>query len=298
MTSGSMTAASGATYSKRLQSKKQHDMIMNIVSFILVIILAAVAMLPIWWIFRSSLMTNTELYAYPPKFIPSEWLFSNYIETLKTYDFVLYFKNTAEIIVPAVLGGTITATLSGYAFARLHFRGKKFLFTLCVGSMLLPNMVTLIPLYLMWTKIFHLQGSYLPLILPYFCGGGAFNIFLIRQFIASIPKELDEAAKIDGASYLQILVKILMPAIKPAMIVVALFLFITLWNDLLQQTVYIDDPAKFTIAIGLSMFRSGLKADWAKIMCATCLAFLPGVIIYLIGQKYFVEGIVMTGMKN
>ena len=279
-------------------SRKRRERATDVASFLLVILLAAGAMLPIWWIFRSSLMPNTELYAYPPAFFPSKWLFSNYVETLQTYDFWRYFKNTMTIIVPAVFGGTVTATLCGYAFARLKFRGKKFLFTLCVGSMLLPNMVTLIPLYLMWTRIFGLNNSYLPLILPYFCGGGAFNIFLIRQFISTIPKELDEAATIDGAGPMRVLVSIILPAIKAAMIVVALFLFITLWNDLLQQTIYIDDPDRYTIAIGLSMFRSGLKADWAKIMCATCLAFVPGVVIYLIGQRYFVEGIVMTGMKN
>lgn len=279
-------------------SRKRRERATDVASFLLVILLAAGAMLPIWWIFRSSLMTNTELYAYPPAFFPSKWLFSNYVETLQTYDFWRYFKNTMTIIVPAVFGGTVTAILCGYAFARLKFRGKKFLFTLCVGSMLLPNMVTLIPLYLMWTRIFGLNNSYLPLILPYFCGGGAFNIFLIRQFISTIPKELDEAATIDGAGPMRVLVSIILPAIKAAMIVVALFLFITLWNDLLQQTIYIDDPDRYTIAIGLSMFRSGLKADWAKIMCATCLAFVPGVVIYLIGQRYFVEGIVMTGMKN
>lgn len=281
-----------------LGSRSKREKLCNSICLIIVILLAAIVLLPIWWIFRSSLMTNAELYAYPPAFFPSKWLFSNYVETLQTYDFWRYFKNTMIIIVPSVLGGTVTATLCGYAFARLRFRGKKFLFTLCVGSMLLPNMVTLIPLYLMWTRIFHLSNSYLPLILPYFCGGGAFNIFLIRQFISTIPKELDEAATIDGAGPMRILVSIILPAIRAAMIVVALFLFITLWNDLLQQTIYIDNPDKYTIAIGLSMFRSGLKADWAKIMCATCMAFVPGVVIYLIGQRYFVEGIVMTGMKN
>lgn len=281
-----------------LGSRSKREKLCNSICLIIVILMAAIVLLPIWWIFRSSLMTNAELYAYPPAFFPSKWLFSNYVETLQTYDFWRYFKNTMIIIVPSVLGGTITATLCGYAFARLRFRGKKFLFTLCVGSMLLPNMVTLIPLYLMWTRIFHLSNSYLPLILPYFCGGGAFNIFLIRQFISTIPKELDEAATIDGAGPMRILVSIILPAIRAAMIVVALFLFITLWNDLLQQTIYIDNPDKYTIAIGLSMFRSGLKADWAKIMCATCMAFVPGVLIYLVGQRYFVEGIVMTGMKN
>lgn len=286
------------TFKQILASRSKREKVANGISLILVILMAAIVFLPIWWIFRSSLMTNAELYAYPPSFFPSKWLFSNYAETLETYDFWRYLINTMTIIVPAVFGGTVTATLCGYAFARLRFRGKKFLFTLCVGSMLLPNMVTLLPLYLMWTRIFHLSNSYLPLILPYFCGGGAFNIFLIRQFISTIPKELDEAATIDGAGPMRILVSIILPAIRAAMIVVALFLFITLWNDLLQQTIYIDNPDKYTIAIGLSMFRSGLKADWAKIMCATCMAFVPGVLIYLVGQRYFVEGIVMTGMKN
>ena len=164
--------------------------------------------------------------------------------------------------------------------------------------MLLPAMVTLVPLYIMWTRGLHLADTYWPLILPYFCGGGAFNIFLIRQFVRTIPRELDEAATIDGAGRFRILVSILVPAIKPAMIVVALLLFITIWNDMLQQLIYLNSSEKFTIAIGLSLFRSALKADWANIMAATCMSFAPGLIFYLIGQKYFVEGIVMTGMKN
>jgi multiple sugar transport system permease protein len=135
------------------------------------------------------------------------------------------------IIVPAVVFGTCTATLCGYAFARLRFPGKKFLFSLCVGSMLLPTMVTLIPLYIMWSRALHLVDSYLPLVLAFLCGGGAFNIFLIRQFIRTVPTELDEAAFIDGAGYFTILTRIIVPAIKPAMIVVALLLFIVLWND-------------------------------------------------------------------
>ena len=202
------------------------------------------------------------------------------------------------IIVPSVIGGTLTATTCGYAFARLRFKGKKFIWTLCVGSMLLPTMVTLIPLYIMWTRGLGLHDSYLPLIIPYFCGGGAFNIFLIRQFIMTVPKELDEAAYIDGAGRFRILTTIIIPAIKPAMIVVALLLFIGMWNDLLQQMVYINSDTKFTIALGLTSFRGLLKSDWSLTMCATCMSFLPGVIFYLVGQKYFVEGITMTGMKN
>ncbi len=294
-----MSEASVRTNGKSLyKSRKKREKIGNAAAIIILLILTFLVLLPIWWIFRSSLMTNAELYAWPPEFFPSQWLFSNYKETLDYFPFWKYFGNTMTIILPSMIGGTLTATLCGYAFARLRFPGKKTLFTLCVGSMLLPTMVTLIPLYIMWTRGLHLADSYLPLIIPYFCGGGAFNIFLIRQFINTIPRELDEAAMIDGAGYIRILTNIIVPAIRPAMIVVALLLFVTMWNDLLQQTIYINSPENYTIAIGLSMFRGSLKSDWSKIMCATCLSFLPGVIFYLFGQKYFIEGIVMTGMKN
>ena len=281
-----------------LKSRKRQEKVTNTVSFVVVLVLAAATMLPIWWIFRSSLMNNAELFAWPPSFLPNRWLFSNYTKTLELFPFFKYLLNTMTVIVPSVIGGTVTATMAGYAFARLRFRGKKFVFMMCVGSMLLPTMVTLVPLYIMWSKGLHLVDTFWPLILPYFCGGGAFNIFLIRQFVRTIPRELDEAATIDGAGYVRTLVSIIVPAIKPAMIVVALLLFITIWNDLLQQTIYINTSEKFTIAIGLSQFKGSLKSDWSAIMCATCLSFLPGVAFYLIGQKYFVEGIVMTGMKN
>ena len=208
-----------------------------------------------------------------------------------------YLGNTLLIVVPCVVFGTVTAVFCGYAFARLRFKGKTFLFALCVGSMLLPTMVTLIPLYISWASL-GLTDTYWPLILPYLCGGGAFNIFLIRQFIRTLPKELDEAAVIDGAGYMRTLTSIIVPSIRPAIIVVALLIFITTWNDLLQQTIYITSREKYTMAVGLTTFMGSFKNDYAGMFAATCLSFLPGVIVYLIGQRYFVEGIVMTGMKN
>lgn len=282
----------------RLRSKKRRNMAMNILTFVVVVVFAMLAFFPIWWIFRTSLMSNAEIYQYPPSLIPQNWLFSNYAKTLEVFKFWKYLWNTMIIIVPSCLAGTFTATLCGYAFARLRFRGKRLIWTLCIGSMLLPAMVTLIPLYIGWTRGLGLNDSYLPLILPFFCGGGAFNIFLIRQFIMSIPRELDQAGTIDGAGYFRILFSIIMPAIRPAMIVVALFIFIGLWNDLLQQMIYINSSDKFTIALGLTNFRGQLKSDWSLTMAATCLSFAPGVIFYLIGQRYFVEGITLTGLKN
>lgn len=282
----------------RLRSKKRKDRMMNILTFAVIIIFTILAIFPIWWIFRTSLMTNAEIYKYPPSLLPGNWLFSNYEKTLEIFQFWKYLWNTMLIIVPSCLAGTFTATLCGYAFARLRFRGKKLIWALCVGSMLLPAMVTLIPLYIGWTRGLGVNDSYWPLILPYFCGGGAFNIFLIRQFIMSIPRELDQAATIDGAGYFRILFSIIMPAIRPSMIVVALFIFIGLWNDLLQQMIYINSSDKYTIALGLTNFRGQLKSDWSLTMAATCLSFAPGVIFYLIGQKYFVEGITLTGIKS
>ncbi|MDR1257435.1 MAG: carbohydrate ABC transporter permease [Spirochaetaceae bacterium] len=280
------------------KERRRREIAIDLFSFAAVFIASLAAIFPIWWIFRSSLMNNAELYAWPPSLFPKKWLFSNYPQALKNFPFWRYFTNTMIIIAPSVTAGTATATLCGYTFARLRFPGKRLLFSLCVGSMLLPTMVTLIPLYIMWARVLHLADTYWPLILPFFCGGGAFNIFLIRQFVRTIPTELDEAALIDGAGHLRILTQIIVPAIKPAMIVVALLLFIQLWNDLLQQTIYINSTAKFTIAIGLTQFKGSLYSDWAMVMCATCMSFLPGVIFYLIGQKQFVEGIVLTGLKN
>ncbi|MDQ6417917.1 carbohydrate ABC transporter permease [Paenibacillus sp. LHD-117] len=282
----------------RLRSKKRRNRTLNIITIVAVVFFAILAFFPIWWIFRTSLMTNAEIYRFPPALFPDNWLFSNYEKTLEVFKFWKYLWNTMVIIVPSCLAGTYTATLCGYAFARLGFRGKNLIWALCVGSMLLPAMVTLIPLYIGWTRGLGLNDSYWPLILPYFCGGGAFNIFLIRQFIMSIPRELDQAATIDGAGYFRILFSVIMPAIRPAMIVVALFIFIGLWNDLLQQMIYINSSDKYTIALGLTNFRGQLKSDWSLTMAATCLSFAPGVIFYLIGQRYFVEGITLTGLKN
>ena len=236
----------------RAASKSRREKTANILCFLLLVVLGLVVMFPIYWIFRSSLMSNGELYAYPPAFVPPEWRFQNYPETLKSFEYLKFLGNTMTILLPAVFGAVITATMNTY-----------------------------------W-----------PLILPHFCGGGAFNIFLIRQFVKTVPRELDEAATIDGCGYFRILIFIIVPAVRAAMIVVGLLKFIELWNDLLQQVTYITRRERYTLALGLNIFRGSFNDDWSSIMCATCLSFIPGIVFYLIGQRYFVEGIVMTGMKN
>ena len=279
-----------------LQSKRRRESVANLVAFLVVLLFAAMVLFPLWWIFRSSLMTNPEIGTL--NLLPSRWLVSNYPEALQIFTFFRFFGNTMTIAVPCVVFGTVTAVFCGYSFARLYWRGRSFVFGLCIASLLLPPVVTLIPLYIGWIRILGLGGTYWPLILPYLTGGGAFNIFLIRQFIMSIPRELDEAAKIDGAGRMRILLQILVPSIKPAIIVVALFIFIGIWNDVLQQTVYISKQEMNTIALGLKRFTGSYGTDWRLAMASTCMSIVPGILVYLLCQKYFVEGIVMTGMKN
>ncbi|MDF2845747.1 MAG: sugar transporter permease protein [Herbinix sp.] len=281
-----------------LKSRKKKEIVLNLAVTLIVFIVSMLVLLPIWWNFRSSLMSTGALNEYPPSFLPHEWLWSNYSKALETFEYWRYFVNTFSIIIPAVFFGTVTAIFCGYAFARLRFRGKKLIFNICVGTILLPGMVTLIPLYVFWTKGLGLGDSYWPLILPFLTGGGFFNIFLIKQFLMTIPMELDEAASIDGAGRMRILWTILVPSIRPAVVVVSMMLFIQIWNDMLQQIIYINSMTKFTFAVALTNFTGSFGTNWPVALAATFMTILPGIVIYIIGQKSFVEGIVLTGMKN
>jgi multiple sugar transport system permease protein len=267
-----------------------------IIIFSVLMVMALIALFPLWWIIRSSLMFLHEVPSM--RFLPTNWVFSNYPRALERFLYLTYLRNTLIIAVPAVTLGTGTAIMCAYSFARLRFRGKKFMFGLCIASMLLPPIVTLIPLFIMFTNFFGFTNSFWPLILPWICGGGAFNIFLLRQFFLTLPTELDEAAMIDGAGRLRILVQILLPSIKPAIMVVGIFIFMTIWNDLLTQMVYLHDESLHTMAMGLRVFSGSYGTEWHLTMVATVLSIIPALIVYVIGQKYLVEGIVMTGMKN
>ena len=267
-----------------------------IIIFGILVILSMIVLFPLWWIIRSSFMYLHEVPSM--SFFPTNWVFSNYPKALERFHYFTYLRNTLIIAVPAVTLGTSTAILCAYSFARLRFRGKKFMFGLCIASMLLPPVVTLIPLFIMFTNFFGLSNSFLPLIIPWICGGGAFNIFLLRQFFLTLPIELDEAATIDGAGRLRTLVQILLPSLKPAVMVVAIFIFMQIWNDLLTQMVYLHDESLYTMAMGLRVFSGSYGTEWHLTMVATVLSIIPGLLVYIIGQKYLVEGIVMTGMKN
>lgn len=269
----------------------------NIILTAVVALMGIACIFPFFWMLRSSFMGNIEIYQYPPPLLPKVWRGENYPAALSIFPFGRYFLNTLTITIPSVFGILLTSTMAAYALARIDFPLKKMWFTLVIASMLMPGTVTIIPIFKGWSAL-HLSSGYLPLIFPAFLGGGAFNIFLCRQFFMGIPKDLDEAARIDGAGHIRTLAQILLPLIKPVLISVGLFAFILYWNDVLGPLIYISRNAQNTISQGLANFRGGYGTDYKAIMAASCMSVGPAVLLYFLGQKYFIEGIVLSGLKS
>lgn len=254
------------------------------------------SLLPLIWLIRSSLMDMGQIFELPPVWIPNPVRFSNFAEALTILPFAKYFVNTSIIVVFTLLGVLITCSISAYSFARIKWRGRDAVFALLLSSMMLPYAVTLIPTFVGWSKL-ELTNSFLPLIVPAWFGGGAFNIFLLRQFYLSIPRDLDEAAYVDGANHWTIFSSIIVPLTKPALIVVGLFTFLASWNDFLGPLVYLNSESKYTLALGLQQFKGMYAAEWHLMMAAATVVLLPAIIVFFIGQRYFVEGITLTGIK-
>lgn len=268
----------------------------NIPVTVIVVVLGLMSLFPLFWMVRSSLMSNLEIYQYPPALLPSVWRFDNYLYSFTLLPFHRYMLNTLLITVPAVVGVLLTSSMAAYAFARLEFPGKNLIFTLVIASMLMPTACTIIPIFSGWASL-GLVDTFWPLIIPPFLGGGGINIFLTRQFLKTIPRELDEAALIDGASHVRVMVTILLPLIKPVLITIGLFTFVFNWNDLLGPILYLNSSDNNTISQGLANFRGGRGTDYRAIMAICTLTISPVVALFLAGQKYFVEGIALSGLK-
>ncbi len=258
-------------------------------------------MVPFGWAVISSLKPVYEIRLLPPTFWPSRFAWSNYPEVLTSTLFATWAQNSALITVLATLGTVITAAMAGFAFARFNFWGRNLLFGLALSTMMLPQEVTLIPTYLLYFKIGWLN-TYLPLIVPFWLGGGAFFIFLFRQFFMTIPTDLDEAAKIDGANYFQILGQIIVPLSMPALATAAIISFISHWNSFIFPLIILNDPDKFTLAIGLRYFAISPSADSKPLdhllLAGSVMMTIPIVLIFFFGQRYFVRGVVMSGIKG
>jgi ABC-type glycerol-3-phosphate transport system permease component len=273
--------------------------------YAIVVIGSIISMFPFAWTFLSSGKDPAELYRMPPTVWPAtpQWV-DNYQMVWQLIPFGQWMVNTAFVTAIDLVGTVISASLVAYSFARFRFPGRDFFFMLCLSTLMLPTEVTLIPQYLLFKDIGWID-TYYPLIVPVWLGGGAFNIFLMRQFIMSIPTDLDEAAKIDGASSLRIFAQILMPLCKPALATMAALGFIGFWNWFLGPLVFLNSPEKYLVAVGLRYFNVGAaqgqqaaKPQDHLLMAASLMVALPCLILFFVAQKYFVQGIVMTGIKG
>lgn len=269
----------------------------KVIIYLLCLAVSAVMLIPLLWLVRSSFMGLKQIFVFPPQWIPDPWHWDNYPKALTTIPFFRYFLNTMTILVPSVIGTVATSALAAYGFARLRWPGRDIVFNILMTTLMLPYAVTLIPTFLMWAKL-GLINTYWPLVLPSWFGGGIFFIFLLRQFFMTLPTELDEAATIDGANPLQIFWHIIIPLSRPALITVAIFSTLGAWNDFLGPLIYLNDSRQYTLALGLAEFTGLYTSQWHLLMAAATVVLLPVLILFFVAQRYFIEGIALTGSKG
>lgn len=263
----------------------------------LLIGMAIMMVMPFAWLLSSSLKTQVQIFQYPPAWIPNPPQWDNYVRALTYKPFGLYLINTLKIALLNVVAVVFTSSFCAYGFARIRFWGRDFWFGVVLATLFLPYAITIVPSFIIFTRLGWVD-TILPLTVPYFFGGGAFNIFLLRQFFRTIPEELADAARIDGCTEFGIYWRIMMPLSKPALITVAIFTFLAAWNDLLGPVVYLRSPENFTIAAGLASFRSVQDVSWDLQLAAATAVTVPIIILFFFAQRYFVKGIVMTGLKG
>lgn len=264
-----------------------------------VLVLVSIVMLvPFLWMISTSLKEPAKIFVFPPEFIPSPIRFENYIEVLQTIPFHLFYFNSVYIAAIVTFGTIFFASLAGYSFARVPFKGRNIVFLALLSTMMIPTEVTSIPMFLFMREMGWIN-THLPLILlPVFGAGGVFGVFIMRQFFLGIPKELEEAAMIDGCSRLRIYWRIMLPLAAPAVATLTIFTFLTSWNDFFDPLIFINDRKLMTLPLALSLFTDEAGTAWHHLMSASVMATLPLLIVFFFAQKQFIEGVAMTGLKE
>lgn len=266
--------------------------------WVLMVVGAASFVLPLWVTMMMSFKSPNEIATTSMWAWPQAFTLDNYrtVLTNPNASFVTFFRNSGIIAILSTLGVLVTSAMVAYPFARMKFRGRDGLFVLLLSTMMLPGIVTMIPQYVLWKEL-HWIDTFLPLWVPAWFGGGAYNVFLLRQFFMGIPREMDEAAVIDGATHARIFWSLIVPNSGPALATVGVFAFIYNWKDFMGPLVILNSPDKQTLEVGLRTYQSLQSEQWNLLMAASVLVLLPLLILFLAGQRFFVRGIVMTGGK-
>jgi multiple sugar transport system permease protein len=260
------------------------------------ITLAAIFLLPFLWMVSSSLKPAYQVLETPPRWVPDPIEWRNYPEALTYVPFGRFALNTLLIAALSIVGHVLSCTLAAYGFARLRAPGKNGLFIVLLATLMLPYPVTMIPLYIGFKSIGWVN-SILPLVVPAFFGS-PFYIFLLRQYFLTIPIDLEDAGRVDGASTLQVIWHIIWPSVRPAVATVAVFTFQAAWNDFLPPLIYLHDQSKYTISLGLSFFRSSYDIRWHYLMAASLATMVPVIVVFFLAQRSFIEGITLSGLKG
>ena len=264
--------------------------------YVILTVLAILFVRPVFYLFMGAFKAESELFRVPFKWLPDKFILDNFSNMFQSIPFMRYLKNTMIIVAFNIVGSLLSCSLVAYGFSRLRWPGRDKVFILVLITMILPYQVTLVPLFLMFTKIKWI-GTFLPLIVPCFFGN-PFFIFLLRQFFTGIPQDISEAARIDGASEFTIFSRLILPMAKPALTTVALFAFIRSWNDFLGPLVFLGRDELYTLSLAASMLKSNLDPNWSVLLALGTVMILPVLLIFFVMQKYFIQGIAMSGIKG
>lgn len=271
------------------------NLIVKFSIYAVLIALAASMLLPFWWMLSTSLMTDTEVFQYPPKLLPQSPRWENYPEAMALQPFGRYFLNTTIVTFFSVAGQLLFCSMAAFAFARLRFKWRDNIFALYLATMMIPAMVTLIPAFLIITA-FGWMNTYYALIAPSL--SSVWGIFLLRQFFLTIPKDLEEAARLDGAHEFAIYWRIVLPLAKPALATLAIFAFMNSWKDFLWPLIVTSQTEMRPVEVGIASFSTIYALDWTHQMAAAVIVMLPIIIVFCLAQRYFVRGITLTGLKG
>ena len=298
-----MTTISSAATSKpalRMGSVRTQQSVATVVTYILLIIGALAVIVPLFWMISTSLKNEADLFIIPPQLWPAPAMWRNYADVWQIQPLTQYFLNTIFITALAMGGEIITCALVAYGFARFHFPGRNALFMLMLGTMMLPSIITLIPTFLIWRSLDRID-TFSPLTIGALFAWGPAYIFLLRQFFLSIPKEIEEAAVIDGANPIQLFSQIMLPLVKPALLAIAVLSFTGNWNNFQGPLIYINTPGLYPVILALYSFSESLSKEapkWHYMMAMTVIMSLPIIVLYFTAQRYFIEGLTVGSVKG
>ena len=285
-----------ATQAIAIKKKKSTGAIVRkVLLYALLIIIGIIMVVPFLWMISTSLKEQYDTVKIPPVWIPNPPRWQNYVDLFTQQPMLQFMLNTIKIVFFVVLGQLFFSSLAAYSFARIKFKGRTVMFFFYIATLMVPGQVTMIPTYLMFAKV-GLVDNHIVLILPAFFS--AFGVFLLRQFFMSLPKELEEAAEIDGCNPFTTYYRIMLPLIVPAMLTLGVFTLMNAWNDYMGPLIYLTTPEKYTMTLGIAYFKGVYTTQWNLVMAGSVLSVIPILVAYLCAQKYFVEGIAFSGVKG